>query len=145
MRKPVVKPELFLCVQLFFFLTLALFLGSILYSLISLDLMLTRVKTNLSRFFLLTEYCFNMNFRAVVLNLALCFRQTDFFLPTTQSVDLSVWFGLLETFCYMIWRYCVDCSAYIRWDASQNEWPSVSFLCQFALQGKLTLACWFCI
>lgn len=122
------KPEIFLCVQLFFFLTLALFLGSIFYSLISPDLMLFWVNPNLSRFFLLTEDCFNMNFKLVILNLALCFRQTDFPLPTSQSVDMSVWFGLLEAFCYMIWRYCVDRSADTRRGALQNEWPSVSFL-----------------
>lgn len=144
-RKPVMKPEIFLYVQLFFFLTLALFLGSIFCSLIFPDLMLTCVKTNLSRFFLLTEDCFNVNFKAVVLNLALCFRQTDFPLPTTQSADLPICFGLLEVFCDVIWRYHMNCSAYIRWGTLQNEWPSVSFLCQFTSQDKLTVACWFCI
>lgn len=127
----------FFVLQLFFFLTLVLFLGSIFCSLISLDIMLTWVKTNLSRFFLFTENCFNKNFKAVVLNSSLFFRQTDFLLPTTSQVDLSIWFGFLEVFCYMIWRYCVDHSACIRWGALQNEWPSVSFLCLFALQGKL--------
>lgn len=124
----------FFVLQLFFFLTLVLFLGSIFCSLISLDTMLTWVKTNLSRFFLFTENCFNNNFKAVVLNSSLCFRQTDFLLPTTSQVDLSTWFGFLEVFCYMIWRYRSAC---IRWGALQNEWPSVSFLCLFALRGKL--------
>ena len=127
----------FFCTQLFLILTLASFLGSIFYSLISLDLMLTWVKPNLFRFFLLTEDCFNINFKAVVLHLDLCFGQTDFLLPTTQSVDLSIWSGLLEFFCYMIWRYCVDHSAYIRWGVLQNEWPFVSFSVSLPFKANL--------
>lgn len=91
-------------------------------------ILLTWVKTNLSRFFFFTENYFNTNFKAMVLNPSLCFRQTDFLFPTTSQVDLSVWFGLLEVLCYMTWRYCVDRSVCIRLGALQNEWPSVSFL-----------------
>lgn len=148
-RKPALTPENFLCVQLFFFLTPALLLGSIFYSLISSDLMVTWAKPSLLLFFLVTEGCFNMYSMAVVCTwLCVSVRQTSYTQP--QSLDLHTRFGHLQAFCCMIWRCCVNCST--CWDsgALQNEWPPGSFLCQFALQGKLALACdllWllFCI
>lgn len=86
-RKPALTPENFLCVQLFFFLTPALLLGSIFYSLISSDLMLTWAKPSLLLFFLVTEGCFNMYSMAVVCTwLCVSVRQTSYTQP--QTLDL---------------------------------------------------------
>lgn len=87
-------------VQLFFFLTLALFLGSIFYSLFPPRFNADLSKTKAVQVFLaqLRTDCFKMNFKVVVPNFSLSFRQTNFFLSTAKSVDLSLWFGLLEDF-----------------------------------------------
>lgn len=100
-------------------LTLAFFLERIFYALISLNLMLTWVKMSLPRFFLLTEDCFDVNFKDVVLKLTLCFRQTDFLLPTQWTCPSSL--GIWKFSVNMTWRHCVGHSTYIRWGALGSE------------------------
>lgn len=71
------KPDFFCVCRTIFLFVIGSISGKHLLLPISLDLILAWVKPNLSRFFLSTEDCFNMDFKVVVPNLAPCIRQTE--------------------------------------------------------------------
>lgn len=133
-------PEDFLCVQWFFFLTFALLLGSIFYSRIYSDLMRTWANPSLSLFFLVSEGCSNTYFKAVFRTwLCVSGRQTY-----TQPNHCICTPGLDICKLSAAWpEGAVWIAVPAKMGALQNERPPVSFLYQFALQGKLNLGCCF--